>query len=56
MDWVLGLLRMILEETTPQIRQRLVELIGKWEQEALATPNKIDDMLVWLVKKLLLIN
>lgn len=56
MDYMLKLLKVILEKASPQIREALVELIKKWEQDALATPNKIDDILVSLVKMLLLID
>jgi len=56
MDWLLSLLRIMLEKASPDIRQALVELIKKWEVDALASSNKVDDVLVYIVKKLLLIE
>lgn len=56
MNYILSLLKMILEKASPEIREALVKLIKDWEEQALATPNKIDDILVGLVKMLLLIE
>ena len=56
MEWALKMLMMVLEKASPEIRQALVDLVKDWEVKALATPNKVDDILVYLVKKILLIE
>ena len=56
MEWAIKMLMMVLEKASPEIRQALVDLVKDWEVKALATPNKVDDILVYLVKKILLIE
>ena len=56
MEWAIKMLMMVLEKASPEIRQALVDLVKDWEVKALATPNKVDDILVYLVKKVLLIE
>jgi len=56
MEWAIKMLLIVLEKASPEIREALVNLVKDWEVKALATPNKVDDVLVFLVKKLLLIE
>lgn len=56
MELVIKMLLIVLKKASPEIRQMLVDLIKDWEVKALETENKVDDILVFLVKKILLIE
>ncbi len=51
-----ALLRTIVKLASPEIRKSLVDMVLDWEKKAMATPNKADDALVYIVKILLDIN
>lgn len=50
--WI-ELLKRLLEAATPELRELILEAIRNLEEKAKETPNPIDDLLVWVLKKLL---
>lgn len=52
-DLLLNVLRSILLKATPDVRQKLTQLLDDWEEKAKATPNPFDDLLVFVVRGLL---
>jgi len=52
-DLLLKILKTVTEKATPQIREKLKELLDNWEDQAKATPNYFDDLLVFVVRGLI---
>jgi len=51
-DLLIGVLRNVLGKATPEIRDRLKDLLDDWEERAKTTPNPFDDLLVFVVRGL----
>lgn len=51
-NWVAVLLQAMLGNITPEIRNAVVEFIGKLEKQATETSNKWDDVLVGILKSI----
>lgn len=50
------LLKMVVEQISPELRALLVEWIKKLEEQAEQTSSPYDNVLIYLLKKLLAIN
>ena len=53
-EWILRLIALVVTVMSPELRQRLVELLTDLEKQAAKTSNPWDDVLVGLLKTLLL--
>ena len=53
-NWWATLLKMVLERISPELRKALVDLIKRLEDQAKATPNPVDDILVAVLKFVLI--
>ena len=53
-EWILRLIGLIITVASPELRKSLVTMITTLEQQAKATKNPWDDILVGMLKQLLL--
>jgi hypothetical protein len=54
-ELLLSVFRSVIGKATPEIREKLVELLDEWEKKAKATPNPWDDLLVHIVRGLVVV-
>lgn len=52
----IAVLPIILSKVTPEIKEQLRQFVLDWEKRAQATPNEFDDMLVFCIKQILVIE
>jgi len=55
-EWLLKLISLIFSVASPELRKRLEQMLTTMEEQAKATKNPWDDILVGLLKQLLLGN
>lgn len=51
-DFLIRLLRMILQLVTPELRKLLCDFLREFEVKAKKTPNPVDDLLAEVLKEL----
>ena len=53
-EWILKLIGIIVSVASPELRKMLEQWLTQLEQQAKATKNPVDDILVGMLKHLLL--
>jgi hypothetical protein len=52
-NWIAVLIQQVLSVISPEIRKAIVQFVQQLEEQAKATPNKWDDILVGILKSAL---
>ena len=53
-EWILRLIGLIVSVASPELRKMLEQMLNNLEQQARATKNPWDDILVGMLKQLIL--
>ena len=55
-EWILRLIGLIISVASPELRKMIEQMLNQLEQQARATKNPWDDILVAMLKQVLLGN